>query len=113
MTADEIQNELIGKVLCAKRQAGGSVCVKHNPGGKSAVISGAEKQTGAWRFEGNQHCTKWQKIRGGKEFCSTFEKDGWADHGEIARALKREDDLWQQYPEQPETIHLSVLWTAI
>ena len=78
MTADEIQNELIGKVLCAKRQAGGSVCVKHNPGGKSAVISGAEKQTGAWRFEGNQHCTRWQKIRGGKEFCSTFEKDGSA-----------------------------------
>lgn len=74
LTAKEVEAELIGKTLCAKKQAGGTICVKHSAGGKSQVISGGEKQTGVWHFKGNQHCTKWQKIRGGNEFCSTFDK---------------------------------------
>ena len=74
LTAKEIEAELIGKTLCAKKQAGGTICVKHNAEGKSQIMSGGDKQTGVWRFKDNQHCTKWQKIRDGKEFCSTFDK---------------------------------------
>jgi frataxin-like iron-binding protein CyaY len=76
MTAAQIDSELIGKTLCVKSKAGGNICVKHNAGGKSVVVSGGEKQTGVWRYEGNQHCSTWQKIRKGKEMCSTFEKTG-------------------------------------
>lgn len=76
MTAAQIDSELIGKTLCGKSKAGGTICVKHSAGGKSVVLSGGEKQTGVWRYEGNKHCTTWQKIRKGKEFCTTFDKTG-------------------------------------
>jgi hypothetical protein len=76
MTPAQIESELIGKVLCATTQQGKTICVRHKAGGKSEVVSGGEKQTGVWRFKGNKHCTTWQKIRKGKEFCSLFDKTG-------------------------------------
>lgn len=76
MTAAEIEAELIGKTLCVKNKQNQNICVRHKVGGVSEVVSGPELQTGVWRFKGNKHCTKWQKIRAGKEFCSNFEKYG-------------------------------------
>ena len=75
MTAAEIQKELIGKVWCVKSSRG-EVCARHSAGGKSTIVSGAEKQSGTWRFQGNKHCAKWEKIRNGKEMCSGFDKTG-------------------------------------
>lgn len=76
MTAAEIEAELIGKTLCVKNKQNKTICVQHKVGGESEVVSGPQLQTGVWRFNGDKHCTKWQKIRDGKEFCSNFEKNG-------------------------------------
>lgn len=76
MTAAEIEAELIGKTLCVKNKQNKTICVQHKAGGVSEVVSGPQLQTGVWRFKGNKHCAKWQKIRDGKELCSNFEKNG-------------------------------------
>lgn len=76
MTADEIKSDLIGKVLCITLKNGNEACVRHKADGTSEVISGLEKQNGAWRLDGDKHCAKWAKIRDGKELCSTYEKTG-------------------------------------
>jgi hypothetical protein len=76
MTAAQIESELIGKILCVTNQQGKTICVRHKAGGKSEMVSGGEEQTGVWRFKGDKHCTTWQKIRKGKEFCSHFTKTG-------------------------------------
>ncbi len=73
MTAKQIEGELIGRVLCIDAKAG-VVCASHKPGGKSEIVSGQEKQTGTWKFKGNELCVTWQKIRRGKEGCASYEK---------------------------------------
>lgn len=75
LTADVVMKEIIGKTGCAKGK-NGPVCARHNPDGTSQVISGLPEQKGKWHFKGNKQCVSWEKIRGGKERCFGYSKDG-------------------------------------
>jgi uncharacterized membrane protein len=73
MTAKQIEGELIGRTLCINSN-GRVVCARHSAGGTSEIVSGVEKQTGAWKLRGNKLCVTWDKIRAGKESCASYDK---------------------------------------
>jgi hypothetical protein len=75
MTAKQIEGELIGRTLCINAKAG-VVCARHSAGGTSEIVSGLEKQKGAWQLKGNKLCVTWEKIRAGKEGCAAYDKTG-------------------------------------
>jgi hypothetical protein len=78
-TLDEasIRSDIIGKVMCVMTKSG-QACVRHNSNGTSEAISGLPAQKGKWHIANNQQCVTWEKIRGGKELCFNYVKEGSA-----------------------------------
>lgn len=72
LTAQQVADELIGKVICVQAQSG-QVCIRHRADNVTESVSGMPAQQGTWRFNGNEHCVTWT---GAQERCSIFSKTG-------------------------------------
>src|SRR5262245_36876141 len=87
LKADEITAAVLGKQATWNTKDGkisGNVACSTNG---TCQITGNfgkfNKDTGTWRFKGNQFCNTWRKIRDGKERCFEVTKlpDGSLDMG--------------------------------
>lgn len=68
----------------------GGFTIEHEKGWKMVVsgdgtmlFEGGVTDTGTWRIDGDQACSRWRKLRSGAERCFPIEIDGdsyiWAD----------------------------------
>lgn len=78
MTADEIQSELVGRVISWWEADGwftGDLMLGAD--GRAQISVDAPKaasDTGRWSIEGNRLCTQWQSLREGSAKCYAVER---------------------------------------
>ncbi|MBI2753614.1 MAG: hypothetical protein HYX46_08905 [Betaproteobacteria bacterium] len=76
VTAQEIQDEWVGKTLVGATPSGAPVTMAFNANGTVALTAGRTSDTGTWRVVDNGYCTTWKTIRAGQERCFTARRAG-------------------------------------
>ena len=88
LKGDELKTVLSGKSAIWQTKDGKLKGTgKYTADGKATVTGnfpGLKEDTGVWRIHGDKFCTKYKKLRGGKEACYSIQKlpDGSFDNGE-------------------------------
>lgn len=73
MDAAQIEDKIIDRPLNFKTASGATGEIFYSSSGTSKIdVGDAFTDTGTWRLNGNEFCTKWDIIRAGEEKCTDF-----------------------------------------
>ena len=76
VTAKEIQETWVGKVLAGTAANGAAVTMAMQADGSASLTAGSTSDSGTWRVLENGYCTTWKKIRAGQERCYSASRSG-------------------------------------
>lgn len=78
LSQDQIKSEIVGKTWNWKNSRGEGTMQLDSSGAVNVTTNSSllPKDSGTWRLDGNSLCTKFKKLRRGKEECATYSKNG-------------------------------------